>query len=65
MYAIRSYYDIAAIEAGCDGICVGRAPLSGGTAQPDLFSVWHALKGTEYTLDIDVDKVMEANEVAT
>ena len=55
---------IAAIEAGCDGICVGRAPLSGGTAQPDLFSVWHALKGTEYTLDIDVDKVMEVNEVA-
>lgn len=55
---------VAAIEAGCDGVCLGRAPLSGGTAQPDLFSLWHALKGTDYTLDIDVEKIMEANEVA-
>ncbi|MBN2083169.1 biotin/lipoyl-binding protein [bacterium] len=54
----------AAIEAGCDGICVARAPISGGTAQPDLLSVWHALKGTEYTLDIDVNKILEANAVA-
>ena len=55
---------IAAIEGGADGICVGRAPLSGGTAQPDLFAMWHALKGTDYTLDIDIDKIMEANQVA-
>ncbi len=54
---------MAAIEAGCDGVCLGRAPLSGGTAQPDLFSLWHALKGTEYTLDINVEKIMEANEI--
>ena len=54
---------LAAIEAGCDGICVGRAPLSGGTAQPDLFSMWHALKGTDYDLGIDVEKVMEANAI--
>jgi pyruvate carboxylase subunit B len=51
---------LAAIEAGCDGVCVGRAPLSGGTAQPDLISLWHALKGTDYDLDIDIEKVMEA-----
>jgi len=55
---------VAAIEAGVDGVCCGRAPLSGGTAQPDLLSLWHALKGTEYTLDIDVDKILEANQVA-
>ena len=55
---------VAAIEGGCDGVCLGRAPLSGGTAQPDLFSLWHALKGTDYDLDIDVDKIMEANMVA-
>ncbi len=55
---------LAAIEAGCDGVCLGRAPLSGGTAQPDLFSLWHALKGTDYDLGIDVDKVYEANRVA-
>lgn len=54
----------AALDGGADGICLGRAPLSGGTAQPDLMAMWHCLKGTEYTLDIDVNKIMEANAVA-
>lgn len=54
---------IAAIEGGCDGVCVARAPLSGGTAQPDLLTLWHALKGTDFDLDIDVTKIMEANAV--
>jgi len=54
---------IAAIEAGVDGICLGRAPLSGGTAQPDLLTMQHSLKHTEFTLDIDVEKIMEANQV--
>lgn len=54
----------AAIEAGADGVCLGRAPLSGGTAQPDLLSMWHALKGTEFSLGIDVGKILEANAVA-
>jgi len=53
----------AAIEAGCDGVDLARSPLSGGTCQPDILSLWHALKGTEYTLDIDVAKVMLANRV--
>jgi pyruvate carboxylase subunit B len=53
----------AAVEAGCDGVCLARSPLSGGTCQPDILSMWHALKGTPYTLDIDVEKVMEANRV--
>jgi pyruvate carboxylase subunit B len=53
----------AAIEAGCDGVCLARSPLSGGTCQPDILSMWHALKGTQYTLDIDVKKIMEANHV--
>jgi pyruvate carboxylase subunit B len=52
---------VAAIYGGTDGICVGRKPLSGGTAQPDLFAVWHSLKGTKYTMDIDIKKIMEAN----
>ena len=51
----------AAVEAGCDGVCLARSPVSGGTSQPDLLSFWHALKGTEYALDIDVKKIMEAN----
>jgi pyruvate carboxylase subunit B len=54
---------IAALEAGCDGICVARAPVSGGTSQPDLISMWNALKGTDYTLDIDINKILEANSV--
>ncbi len=53
----------AAIEGGCDGVCLARSPLSGGTCQPDLLSMWHALKHTDYTLDIDVKKILEANRV--
>lgn len=53
----------AAIEAGCDGVDLARSPLSGGTCQPDMLSLWHALKDTEYTLDIDVTKIMSANRV--
>ncbi|MCB1141071.1 MAG: biotin attachment protein [Leptospiraceae bacterium] len=53
----------AAIEAGINGVCLARAPLSGGTSQPDLLSMWHVLKGTEYTLDIDVNKILEANSI--
>ena len=53
----------AAVEAGCDGVCLARSPLSGGTCQPDMISMWHALKGTDYYLDIDVNKVLEANHV--
>ncbi|HSH70207.1 MAG TPA: biotin/lipoyl-containing protein [Deferrisomatales bacterium] len=54
---------LAAIEAGCDGVCLARSPLSGGTCQPDLLSLWHALKGTRHTLDIDVHKILAANRV--
>lgn len=53
----------AAIDAGITGVCVARSPLSGGTSQPDLLSLWHVLKGTEYTLDIDVNKILQANSV--
>lgn len=53
----------AAIEAGCDGVDLARSPLSGGTCQPDMLSLWHALKGTDYTLDIDVTEILKANHV--
>jgi pyruvate carboxylase subunit B len=53
----------AAVEAGADGVCLARSPLSGGTCQPDLLTMWHALKGTDYTLDIDVKKILTANRV--
>jgi pyruvate carboxylase subunit B len=57
------YQYMAGINGGVDGICVARAPVSGGTGQPDLISMWNALKGTDYTLDIDVNKILEANAV--
>lgn len=53
----------AAIEAGVDVIDLSMAPVSGGTAQPDLVVMWHALRDTDYELDFDIDKVLEAEEV--
>ena len=38
-------------------------PVSGGTAQPDIVSMWHALKGTEYDLGIDINKILETEEM--
>ena len=53
----------AALEAGADGIDLAMAPMSGGTSQPDILTMWHALRGTDYDLGIDVDKVVEAEKV--
>ncbi len=53
----------AAIEAGADQVDLSMAPVSGGTGQPDLITMWHALRGTEYDLGIDINKVMKAEEV--
>jgi pyruvate carboxylase subunit B len=54
---------IAALEAGADGIDLAMAPVSGGTSQPDVIVMWHALRGTEYDLGLDIDKVVEAESV--
>jgi pyruvate carboxylase subunit B len=53
----------AAIEAGAAQVDLSLAPVSGGTAQPDLVTMWHALRGTEYTLDIDITKIVELEEM--
>ena len=53
----------ASLDAGVDQIDLSLAPVSGGTAQPDLISMWHGLRGTQFDLGIDVDKVREAEEV--
>jgi pyruvate carboxylase subunit B len=53
----------AALDAGVDAIDLSLAPVSGGTCQPDVLVMWHALRGTEYDLDIDVDKVRDAEEI--
>ena len=54
---------LAALDAGADGIDVAQSPVSGGTCQPDILSMWHALKHTQYTLDIDYEKVLKSERV--
>lgn len=53
----------AALDAGADAIDLSLAPVSGGTCQPDVAVMWHCLRGTDYDLDVDIDKVMEAENV--
>lgn len=53
----------AALEAGVDGIDLALAPVSGGTSQPDWIVMWHALRGSEFDLGLDVEAVLEAEEV--
>jgi pyruvate carboxylase subunit B len=48
---------MAGIAGGCDGIDLSIRPLASGTVQPDVRSMAHALKGTGYSLDIDVDRL--------
>ena len=54
---------LAALEGGADGIDLAMKPVSGGTGQPDIISMWHALKGTEFDLGLDIKKVMETEEI--
>lgn len=50
---------LAALDGGADGIDLSMKPVSGGTAQPDIVSMWHALKGTEYDLGLDIEKFLK------
>ena len=54
---------LAAIYAGINAIDLSLPPMSEGTAQPDIMTMWHNLRGTEYTLDIDIEKIRKASEV--
>ncbi len=53
----------AALEAGADQIDLSLAPVSGGTCQPDVITMWHALRGTDFDLGVDINKVEKAEEV--
>ncbi len=53
----------AAIDGGANGLDLSMAPVSGGTCQSDVISMWHALRGTDYDLGIDIDKMREAEEI--
>ncbi len=54
---------LAALDGGADGIDLAMKPVSGGTGQPDIISMWHALKGTDYDLGLDIKKIMETEEI--
>ena len=53
---------LAAIEAGADIVDLSLAPVSGGTCQPDVATLWHALRGSDYELQCDIDAVMRVEE---
>lgn len=50
---------MAGIDAGVDGVDLSLRPMASGTVQPDVRSLAHGLKGTGYSLDIDVSKMNE------
>ncbi len=54
---------LAAIEGGADRLDLSMAPASGGTCQTDIITMWHALRGSDYTLDIDIEKIKKAERV--
>ena len=54
--------NLAAVEGGADGIDLAKSPVSGGTCQPDILSMMHVLKGTDFTLDLDYEKILAAEE---
>jgi len=54
---------LAALNGGADGIDLAMKPVSGGTGQPDIISMWHALKGTDFDLGLDIKKIMETEEI--
>ncbi len=53
----------AAITAGADVIDLAMAPLSGGTCETDILTMYHRLRGTEYTLDIDPEKILGVEKI--
>jgi pyruvate carboxylase subunit B len=59
--SVASY--LAALEAGANGIDMAASPVSGGTSQPDILTMLHATKGTDYNLgDLKLDKVLKYEE---
>jgi pyruvate carboxylase subunit B len=59
--SVASY--MAALEAGANGIDMAAAPVSGGTSQPDILTMLHATKGSDYNLgDLETSKILKYEE---
>ncbi len=55
---------LAALDAGADGIDLAADPVSGGTSQPDILTMMHAVKGMNYDLGgLEIEKVLKYQEV--
>jgi pyruvate carboxylase subunit B len=55
---------LAALEAGADGIDLAASPVSGGTSQPDILTLLHATKGTNFDLGgLETSKILEYEDV--
>ena len=58
-----------AIEAGATQVDLSMEPVSGGTCQVDIVTMWHALRNTDYVLvndkgeEIDINKIQKAESV--
>ena len=54
---------LAALDAGADGIDLAASPVSGGTSQPDILTMLHAVKGKNYDLGgLEIEKVLKYQE---
>ncbi|ADG93367.1 Pyruvate carboxylase [Arcobacter nitrofigilis DSM 7299] len=57
---------LAALDAGADGIDLAASPVSGGTSQPDILTMMHAVKGMNYDLGgLEIEKILKYEEVLT
>jgi pyruvate carboxylase subunit B len=55
---------LAALEAGANGIDLAASPVSGGTSQPDILTLLHATKGTDFNLgNLTTEKILKYEEV--
>jgi pyruvate carboxylase subunit B len=54
---------LAGLEGGVDGIDLSVRPMASGTVQPDVRSMWHALRGTGFSLDVDETHVHEVESL--
>ncbi len=60
--SVSSY--LAALEAGANGIDLAASPVSGGTSQPDILTLLHATKGTDFNLgNLTTEKILKYEEV--
>jgi pyruvate carboxylase subunit B len=57
---------MAALDAGIDGIDMAAAPVSGGTSQPDILTMLHAVKGKNFDLGgLELEKILKYEDVLT